>query len=384
MMPSAHRQAGPPRKVAWALLAGVLVLHGVLMLSAPSSLTVQLRPSASSELKARLLELPAAPVASAKARSSTPPQRSQRPPVPTPVAPPTAAPRSTETPSPEPVERAEAAAPATPVDASSPVAVEASQSPLPEWAGASAPASATEALPAAQWPAIGSASLPASALLTYRLTGMDKGLTYHASGELRWQHNDAAYELTLLVRAFLVGSRQWRSTGQLGPEGLAPQRFSDSRRQERAAHFDREQGRVVFSSRSQPAPLEAGAQDQISLYVQLAAAMASAPDRFEPGTRLMVQTVTPRDAQPWSLVLEGVETLELDRQAVRAHRWVCQPRNRFEARVEFWVAPEQQWLPLRIRITQVSGSYIDLFWRDTEALPPLPASVGDTGVGKTS
>ncbi len=222
-------------------------------------------------------------------------------------------------------------------------------------------------------PPIPVGALPPPVLLSYRLTGQDKGLTYHANGELKWQHNDSAYALSLSVKAFLVGSRHWRSQGEITSAGLAPSRFSDSWRSERAAHFDRAQQRVVFSSNAPVAALEAGAQDQISLYVQLAAAMAGAPERFQPGTRLQVQTVTVRDALPWLLTLEPPETLALDGQDVPTVKWVCQPRNRFDAKVEFWVAARYAWMPVRIRITQVSGSFIDLVLRGQEALTPLPA-----------
>jgi len=223
-------------------------------------------------------------------------------------------------------------------------------------------------------PPIPLGALPPPVLLSYRLTGQDKGLTYHASGELKWQHNETAYALGLSVKAFLVGNRQWRSQGEITSAGLAPTRFSDSWRNERAAHFDRTQNRVVFSNNAPVAPLEAGAQDQISLYVQLAAAMAGEPQRFQPGTRLQLQTATIRDALPWLLTLGPPETLQLNGQSVPTLKWVCQPRNRFDATVEFWVSAKHAWMPVRIRITQVSGSYIDLVLRSQEALPPLPAS----------
>ncbi|WP_291929987.1 DUF3108 domain-containing protein, partial [Limnohabitans sp.] len=223
-------------------------------------------------------------------------------------------------------------------------------------------------------PPIPLGALPPPVLLSYRLTGQDKGLTYHASGELRWQHNESAYALALSVKAFLVGSRHWRSQGDITSAGLTPTRFSDSWRNERAAHFDRVQNRVVFSNNAPVAALEAGAQDQISLYVQLAAAMAGEPQRFQPGTRLQLQTATVRDALPWLLTLGPPETLQLNGQAVSTLKWVCQPRNRFDATVEFWVSAQHAWMPVRIRITQVSGSFIDLMLRGQEALPPLPAT----------
>lgn len=242
--------------------------------------------------------------------------------------------------------------------------------PVPETpTPAAAPETANVSLPP-----IPLGALPPPVLLSYRLTGQDKGLTYHASGELRWQHNESAYALALSVKAFLVGSRHWRSQGDITSAGLAPTRFSDSWRNERAAHFDRVQNRVVFSNNAPVATLEAGAQDQISLYVQLAAAMAGEPQRFQPGTRLQVQTATIRDALPWLLTLGPPETLRLNGQAVSTLKWVCQPRNRFDATVEFWVSAQHAWMPVRIRITQVSGSFIDLMLRGQEALPPLPAT----------
>ena len=230
-------------------------------------------------------------------------------------------------------------------------------------------ASATMALPAV---ALG--SLPPSALLSYQLSGQEKGIQYQASGELRWQHNASAYAMSLSVRAFLLGSRHWRSVGQINATGLAPNRFSDSWRSERAAHFDRPNQRIVFSNNAPTAPLQPGAQDQVSLYAQLAAAMAQSGKRMQPGTRLQIQTATVRDALPWLLTLEKPETLQMDGQSVETVKWVCQPRNRFDAQVEFWVSAAHDWLPARIRITQVSGSFIDLQLTGREALPDLPTA----------
>ena len=252
-------------------------------------------------------------------------------------------------------------------------------------APAAAPDAASNATPTpptaanASLPPIPVGALPPPVLLSYRMTGQEKGLNYHASGELRWQHNEAAYALSLSVKAFLVGSRHWRSQGDITSAGLAPTRFSDSWRNERAAHFDRAQNRVVFSTNTPVAALEPGAQDQISLYVQLAAAMAGDPQRFQPGTRLQVQTATTRDALPWLLTLGPPETLLLDGQAVPTAKWVCQPRNRFDAKVEFWVSAQNAWMPVRIRISQVSGSFIDLLLIGKEPLPPLPVTAPNGG-----
>ncbi len=221
--------------------------------------------------------------------------------------------------------------------------------------------------------AVDRAQLPPSLVMDYAMNGMDRGLTYHASGQLRWQHNEERYTLSLTVRALLLGNREWRSQGLIGPQGLQPQRFSDKRRTERATHFDREGGRVVFSGSAAPVPLLSGAQDQISLYVQMAAAIASATPPMPEGTRLQVQTATSRDALPWLLTLERHETLRFEGQALDTAYWVCLPRQRFDARIELWTSPLHHHLPARIRITQASGSFIDLQLRNLQTLAPLPA-----------
>jgi hypothetical protein len=167
--------------------------------------------------------------------------------------------------------------------------------------------------------------------------------------------------------------------GVVNATGLAPTRFSDSWRNERATHFDRDNNRVVFSSNAPMAVLEPGAQDQVSLYVQLAAAMAGEPQRVQTGTRLQIQTATVRDAMPWLLTMEGTETLKLDAQTLLTAKWVCQPRNRFDAKVEFWMAEKYGWLPVRIRITQVSGDFIDMTLVGQEPLPALPLTALPNG-----
>ena len=370
MRPIGRLTDGPSGKVLWGLVLLVLVLHAVLLTGVTAPLEVRL-PSTPQASVVQVRVVPPAPPARPVARPV--PRRAA--PAPVSAALPAPAPELPQAQTPVPPADAPVMAPAvaqasSPVEQALPAPVAAAVAPTPE---------ASTGLPL-----ISLGALPPSQVLSYQLTGMDKGLTYHASGELRWQHNDTAYELTLSVRAFLIGSRQWRSVGQIDATGLAPRRFSDSWRNERAAHFDREQQRVVFSSNSTPAPLQPGAQDQVSLYVQLAAAMAGEPERFAPGARLQVQTATVRDAVPWSLVLQGTESQTLDGQRLQLSHWVCQPRNQYESRVEFWAAAEQAWLPVRIRITQASGSYIDLLWRGSEPLPALPVGVDTTGRHKAS
>ena len=367
----------PARRTLLWLTGTALVLHLLLLLGISGALDFELNPLPArvSPLQTRMLTAPAPAAALAPAPAVQRPrpriaQQAQTQPVPAPEVLPDKAPETSASPQAEPP-RTEVAAPtdtpATPV-AVSPEAAP----PAPTEVSTAAPAISVP--PGESLPNIALGALPPSSLLRYDLTGQEKGLTYYASGELSWQHNPQAYALALSVKAFLVGSRHWRSVGDITAAGLAPRRFSDSWRGERAAHFDRDKNRIVFSGNAPEALMLAGAQDQISLYVQLAAAMNGSPERFAPGTRLQIQTITLRDALPWTLTLEQNEALTVEGQSVMATKWVCQPRNRFDAKVEFWVTPQHHWLPVRIRITQVSGNYIDLNLRSHETLAALAPS----------
>ena len=382
-----------PRSLVWLILA-VLLAHALALLGLTGRLEVRLPAEEdlrSGPLQTRWLPpppvaagVPPAPAAPAQTRVATVPI-AQKPalqeeaPADRPTPPPADRPVAMAEPAESgPTSTADAVPPALPAPASHAVAASAESADKPAWAPAtpSAEGSASNASPAysaaTPLPLMPLGALPASTLLNYRLTGQSKGLIYQASGDLRWQHNEAAYAMSLSVRAFLLGSRQWRSVGAVTAAGLAPTRFSDTARSERAAHFDRDNQKVVFSNNAPVAALSPGAQDQISLHVQLAAAMAGDPSRYQPGTRLEIQTATTRDAVPWLLGVEAFETLPLMGQALPTVKWVCQPRSRFDAKIEFWVAEKYAWMPVRIRISQTTGDFIDLLLSGQEPLPPLP------------
>jgi hypothetical protein len=367
MTPASHtpEHSGPPRRTLLALALLMVLVHLALLLGVTRTLDWSLQaPTVTAPLQTRMIAPPAPAAAKAVAPAPAPVRRVR----------PAAEPTATETASAQPETFAPAAEPAAsePLSALASAEAAASASAEPSTPTPNPPPTAAPTTPT--WPTMSLGALPPSSLMSYQLTGMDKGFTYHANGELRWQHNAETYALTLSVKAFLLGSRHWRSTGLIDASGLSPSKFTDSWRGERASHFDREQQRIVFSSNAPVAPLQPGAQDQISLYMQLAGAMAGDPDRYPVGSRFQVQTATLRDAVPWLLALEGQEPLTLAGQTVTTTKWVCQPRSQYEARVEMWLSPRHAWMPARIRITQVSGSYIDLNLRSMEPLPPLPTA----------
>ena len=202
-------------------------------------------------------------------------------------------------------------------------------------------------------------SLPASARLDYRMTGSAKGLTYHANGELVWQNAGGSYHARMTVKALFVGARTMSSTGQVGAEGLAPTRFSDKSRSEVAAHFEPDKGQISFSANTPTVPWVQGAQDRVSVFLQLGGMLAGNPAAFPAGSSISTLTVGPRGADPWTFVVEGPELLALPFGETATVKLSRQPRREYDQKVEIWFSPALGYLPVRSKITQTNGDFVD-------------------------
>ena len=373
MAPRVSLSDGPSRKTLLLTIGLVLLVHLSLLLGGPEALQLSLRaePAKALPFQTRMIEAQA--------------------PTPVAVKPPVAKPRRSVTapsfllsPSPEPTTEPLEPQVTPPTDTFTTAPAETAATPsstTPASTDTPTPAQAEAAAPAAEplqpiTPppvplAVG--ALPPSTLLQYSLTGQERGLTYYANGELRWQHNPTDYEASLIIKAFLLGSRIFSSVGSVGANGLIPTRYADKWRGERATHFDADNKRIVFSSNKPTAELQPGAQDQVSLFVQLAAAMTGDPERFKPGTSVSIQTATVNEAVPWTLTMQAEEKLQIDDKPVPTSKWVCLPRGKYDTKVELWLSRTHAWMPVRIRITQVSGSFIDMTLDKLQPLAPLPA-----------
>ena len=197
---------------------------------------------------------------------------------------------------------------------------------------------------------------PASARLSYDIEA-DR-FPYTASAELDWQHDGKNYRASMAIRK-LVTVRSQSSEGGIGADGLMPNRFADKSRNEVAAHFDRDGGKVSFSANTPDAALLTATQDQLSLPLQLAAMVAGEPEKFGRGTTITIQVVGPRQASLWLLTVEGPETLTLPIGELATLKLQRNPRQPYDQKVELWLAPDHGYLPARIRLTDPNGAYLD-------------------------
>jgi len=212
--------------------------------------------------------------------------------------------------------------------------------------------------------ALSAYTIPASVRLKYEVKG--NRFPYSLDAEMVWQQDGKSYDARLVFSAGFFPVLVQTSRGQITPEGLAPLRYSEKKRSEVAAHFVREQGKVTFSANTPDLPLLAGAQDRLSILVQLAAMITGDPGRFPAATTIALQTVGPRDADSWLFTVEDVETLPLPGGEQATLKLMRNPRREFDQKVEVWLAPALGYLPVRIKITESNGDFLDQQWLASE------------------
>ena len=102
-----------------------------------------------------------------------------------------------------------------------------------------------------------------------------------------------------------------------------------------------------------------------TLVTENMALLAGAPAQFPPGSKITLQTVGSRAAEPSTFSVESMELLSLPGGEQNTLRLTRQPRREYDQKIELWLAPALQYLPARIRLTQTNGDFIDQQWRAT-------------------
>ncbi len=337
-----RQTAAPPARALLLLTALVLLLHGLVLRAAPTPWELKAGPGTRLQpLITRTIEIKPASVAAA-----TPPVVPARPP----ALRRNAAPALAE-PAPTAIESIATPAPPLPVP-DTPVAA------------AEAPPPAAQAAPAVA-PMV-ALTIPGSVRLKYAMTGRSKNQDYSAFAELDWRQDGQSYEAKMEVSALFLGSRSMSSSGNITDYGLAPTRFSDKSRSERAAHFEADKGKISFSANTPDAPWLRGAQDRLSVFLQLGSLLAGDPAKYPPGSTLALYTVGPTEATTWTFAVGEPETLRLPAGDIATIKLTRQVQRDYDQTVEIWFAPGMDYLPVRSRITQKNGDFIDQQLRGTE------------------
>lgn len=311
--------------------------------------------------------------------------RAAAPPTPAPARPKPrrrAAPPSEAASKPQVAEAAASAAP-VPEPAASAVA-EAASAPEPS-ASQAEPALAAASVPApalAPEPTADAASAPSSAYdwlppstqLSYALTGDYRG-PVEGSAQVRWIRVGAHYQVQIDTRVALVVTRRMTSDGELGAEGLVPRRYDEETEtlvtapRRNSVRF--EEDRIVLGNGSS-VPRPPGAQDAASQLVQLVWAFNMHPQKLVPGGQMAVPIALPRRVDDWVYDIQAPETVYTRFGAIEAFpvkpRRPARPGNVLT--VQGWFAPTLQYLPIKLRIEQHEGAWVELLLER----PPLQAA----------
>lgn len=212
--------------------------------------------------------------------------------------------------------------------------------------------------------------IPGSTRLDFSVSGEQGTAPVQGGyGELVWLQNGTDYDARLTLKLLFFTLLDQHSTGHVGAGGLAPDRFGDKRRNraELAAHFMRDQGQVSFSNNKPGVPLRPGAQDRLSVMLQLGALLAGDVAQYPQGSTITVQTVGTGDGDVWTFNVEGDEALDLPAGNYRARKLSRSPRREFDDKIELWLAPSLGYLPVRLRVTQTKGDFYEMQLRSVSA-----------------
>ena len=195
--------------------------------------------------------------------------------------------------------------------------------------------------------------LPPSADLAYDLNAQQKSIGLKGDALITWRAGDGRYDVDVVARVALLGKlNEYRSQGTVDAYGLAPETFTEKRYRKEATTttFDREGKAIMLTEAKQPYAMKGGEQDRASVTWQLASvARAAGEAKFKPGSEWSFVVTGRRDAEPWTFKVikqEKIRTALGELDTIHVKR---EPRDSRGDNVDIWLAPGQEWYPVKLR-----------------------------------
>lgn len=186
--------------------------------------------------------------------------------------------------------------------------------------------------------------------------------------DFRWQVDNGQYEAYLgaasLYAKLIKFSRQ--SQGSIGTSGLQPSAFTATQGNgtKTISYFNTAEQQVVFGAPGRaPKPLMPGAQDELSVAVQLASMFLGEPQRYRMGDQIVIYVVQRSDARVWVFQVEKEELVDIPAGLTPSIKLTRAPRSEYDTGVTVWLAPAHQYFPVRIRLDYSPDRYDDVKWK---------------------
>ena len=203
-----------------------------------------------------------------------------------------------------------------------------------------------------------------SAELKYDVQALREGQTVYGRGKIHWQTENGKYSVTGEAGVLFFTVLQFKSEGALDDFGVAPALYSEKRfrKSETNTHFNRDdRNSISFSASTASYPRTGGEQDRASIIWQLAAIGRGDSEKFASGAEIDLFVAGIRDAETWRIHVVGLEDIEVGTGKMAAWHVVRAPRaGSYDQRLDIWLAPQQQWYPVRLRYTETNGDYLDM------------------------
>jgi hypothetical protein len=207
--------------------------------------------------------------------------------------------------------------------------------------------------------------LPPSADLTYSISARQRGFSLNGDAMLVWRAGEGKYSVSAESHVAMLGKlTENRSSGSIDAYGLAPTEYYDKRFRKDAttATFDRDDKTISFSDGKQSYPIKGGEQDRVSISWQLAAIARAAGAKFKAGSDWAFFVVGPRDADPWTFHVVGREKVQAGAaigMVDAVHVLREPPPDSKDQTLDIWLAPSQEWYPVKLRFTDNDRDYIE-------------------------
>lgn len=218
--------------------------------------------------------------------------------------------------------------------------------------------------------AVGTAGFvwPRATRVSYILNGNYRG-EVNGRAEVEWIRTGARYQVNVDLRAgpefAPIFSRKMTSEGTISEGGLVPDRYDEDTQ---VMFRERRRMTVLFAAdaitlgNGQQRERLSGVQDTASQFIQFTWLFGSHPEELRVGNRFEFPLALPRSMNRWTYDVAEEETLftpfgELPAFHLKPRLAARKPGD---LTVEMWFAPELRYLPVRIRIEQDPGTFIDL------------------------
>lgn len=210
------------------------------------------------------------------------------------------------------------------------------------------------------WPLDTRINLKASGYYRGKVTG---------SGAVTWQRQQNEYQARVQV-SFGLGGFSMTSQGEVTPEGLNPRIFEEAALGNvRRAQFEGDAVTIGNGKRILRAGLAGGSgtgsfQDSASQFIELAHRFATGRSPLLAGGTVSYWLGRPEGLYQYVFDISGPTLMELPKLGVvSTYHLVPRPipgLNKDAIYGEMWIAPSLQYLPVKIRMRNQAGTYLEL------------------------